>query len=114
MEERKKMELEESEARSRLVEDDMRKAAEERKGRQERGEEMKVTVSYNVENWATHQVKPESMEFVGANMAEISDEVVRHFVDLEMNGGTEVAKDVKIKTPEGEMTFEELAAKSKR
>lgn len=73
-------------------------------------EELKVTLTYTKENWATNKEVPVNIVFSGSNMKEICAEIVAHVVGLEMNEGTEIAKDTKIKTPDGEMTFDEFVA----
>lgn len=77
----------------------------------ERNEGLKVTLNYIKENWQTDQETPISLEFTGSSMQEISEKVTSHLVSLEMNSGTEIAKDTKIVTPEGEMTFDEFVSK---
>lgn len=76
-------------------------------------EELKVTLTYTRENWATKQEVPVSLEFSGANMREVANKIMAHVTGLEMSDQTtEIAKDTKVITPDGEKTFDEFMAEA--
>jgi len=75
----------------------------------ENGEKFKATLTYVEENWQTNEKKPVSIEVTGSDMKEIYKKIVHHVVGLEWGASTTVAKNLKVITPEGEKSFDEIA-----
>jgi len=74
----------------------------------ESNERMKVTLTYIKHGWSNNVDEPVSIEISGSDKKDVYGKIASHLVNLEMSGGTEVANDAKVITPDGEMTFNEF------
>jgi len=82
-------------------------------GQAENREEVRIVVSYQLENGISGRKigGPTEIVFSGFDMAQLYQEIVRHMVNLEMNpeNPAAIAVDTKVKVGDREMSFDDFS-----